>query len=395
VGGWWERWQAAVAAYLARPDPGFLRRVHLDNVRRLGLIGGLAVLMSGVHLVLFAGFQADTDAEATWRTGILIAHTSMLIGGGVLLFLGRQWGRRTAPDAGPRLVTWFGLPLILGVGITIAVLDQLITPAITPFLVAAAAAGLVVIVQPRVSLVVYPLAIAVFAFLLIPVQSDPATLLSNQVNGVTAGGIGLALALLRWSGELRDHRLQERIAEQQRLLEERNEELSHLADHDTLTGLLNRRAFELLFAQELASARRNGTPASLLLFDLDRFKAINDRHGHPAGDRLLVELAERIRARLRAQDVFARWGGEEFLILLVRTSLDDAAQVAEELRLTVADEPFDLGEPAHVTISIGVAGVDPDRPDALEDVYRRVDKAMYAAKDAGRDRVVVDAVPVT
>lgn len=392
--GRWERWQAAVAAYLARPDADFLARLHLDNARRLGLVGGVAVLISSVHLVLFANFTTTSDAQTNWRTGILIAHTTMVVGGGILLFLGRRWDRRIPLGAGPRLVTWFGLPSILAVGIAITVVDQLITPAITPFLVAAAVAGLVVIVQPRVSLVVYPMAIAVFAFLLIPVQPDPATLLSNQVNGVTAGGIGLVLALLRWAGELRNHQLQERIAEQQRLLEERNEELAHLADHDTLTGLVNRRAFELLLDQELANARRNGTPVSLLLFDLDRFKVINDRYGHPAGDRVLQELAHRIRGRLRAQDVFARWGGEEFLILLVHSSIGDAARVAEELRSTVADEPFDVGAPVHVTISIGVAGVDPDREDALEDVYRRVDAAMYTAKEAGRDQVVVDAVTV-
>lgn len=169
--------------------------------------------------------------------------------------------------------------------------------------------------------------------------------------------------------------------------------LLHLAAYDPLTGVLNRRQFELPFDQEIARHLRTGEPCSLVLFDLDHCKAVNDAYGHPVGDALLHTIAEVVTGRLRASDLLARWGGEEFLALLPATDRDGAVAVAETLRAHVGSVDFEVGvgEPLSMTISLGVAEVAPAHPEALADAYRRADAALYDAKRRGRDRVGVDA----
>jgi diguanylate cyclase (GGDEF)-like protein len=149
------------------------------------------------------------------------------------------------------------------------------------------------------------------------------------------------------------------------------------AHTDQLTGLANRRTWDHELPREIARARRCGEPLSLAILDLDRFKAYNDRHGHPAGDRLLRSAAAAWSERLRTTDVLARYGGEEFAVLLPRCDAHSAAQVADALRAAV---------PGEETCSVGV--VTWDGSESAEALVGRADAALYAAKDAGRDRVV-------
>ncbi|MEP6877110.1 MAG: diguanylate cyclase, partial [Burkholderiales bacterium] len=161
-----------------------------------------------------------------------------------------------------------------------------------------------------------------------------------------------------------------------------------LARHDPLTGLCNRRGF---FEQALPAYRtsmRRERPLSVIMFDIDHFKRINDVHGHDAGDRTLVAVADELRKACRAGDIAARWGGEEFVMLLPDTHGDHAHAHAEQLRAQLAEMVVALGDGRSTTFtaSFGVAV----RSDvtSLDDVMRASDAALYAAKRAGRDRVV-------
>jgi diguanylate cyclase (GGDEF)-like protein len=162
---------------------------------------------------------------------------------------------------------------------------------------------------------------------------------------------------------------------------------------DALTGVSNRRFFDQRLHEEVARSLRHGVPLTGLLLDIDRFKNINDNYGHPAGDRVLIGVAERIRAQLRGSDVLARYGGEEFAVLLTQTGNKDAQDIAERIRRTVADAPFQMSDDKAlpVTLSIGVATL-PDKSDdaagASSQLLERADQALYAAKHAGRNRVV-------
>ncbi len=158
-----------------------------------------------------------------------------------------------------------------------------------------------------------------------------------------------------------------------------------LALRDPLTGLFNRRAFETFLAREREWAVRSGRPLSLVLADLDRFKEINDVHGHPAGDRALVHFGRLLAGTARRSDIAARVGGDEFALLLPETSPVDAARLAERVRHRLALSPLDPPG-TRLSASFGVAGIadaggDPDR------LVRLADDALYAAKRAGRDRL--------
>ena len=140
-------------------------------------------------------------------------------------------------------------------------------------------------------------------------------------------------------------------------------------------------------AGELARARRYEEPLAVVMFDIDHFKAVNDRHGHLVGDQVLIELALRLRGHLRTTDVLARWGGEEFVVLLPHGTVQAAARLTEKLRLATLAQPFPSA--GTLTLSLGVAGYQPD--ETLDRWFTRADNALYAAKAAGRDRVVIAA----
>jgi diguanylate cyclase (GGDEF)-like protein len=167
-------------------------------------------------------------------------------------------------------------------------------------------------------------------------------------------------------------------------------DLQRLALLDPLTGLYNRRAFADLAGRALAQAARNGTPCAALLMDLDHFKRVNDETGHAGGDRVLAAFAAFARDGLRAGDLLARHGGEEFCALLPETSLQAAAAVAERLRRALAARPIG-GLDYAVTVSIGVTDCDPAAAHALVEAIARADAAMYRAKADGRDRIHVVA----
>jgi diguanylate cyclase (GGDEF)-like protein len=162
---------------------------------------------------------------------------------------------------------------------------------------------------------------------------------------------------------------------------EAREMLGRLASTDELTGLSNYRSFHERLHAEVERATRHGRQLSLVLIDIDGFKAINDAHGHPRGDAVLTETARRFLAQMRDTDMVARVGGEEFTLLLPETGAADAFWVAERARRSVADEPYDLA--GTVTISAGVCSL-ADAGDA-ESMLRLADAALYRAKHTGRN----------
>jgi two-component system cell cycle response regulator len=169
-------------------------------------------------------------------------------------------------------------------------------------------------------------------------------------------------------------------------LRNRAEALEQLAFSDGLTGLPNRRFLDRRLAAMISAANRHGRPFSVVLVDADRFKPVNDTHGHGVGDEVLTVLGERLRARLRTEDDLGRFGGEEFLALLPETEGEDAAEVADALREEVGRWPIDTvaGE-IPMTVSAGWAVW--REGEAAHELLARADEALYRAKEAGRNRV--------
>ncbi len=171
------------------------------------------------------------------------------------------------------------------------------------------------------------------------------------------------------------------------------DELRMLSTHDDLTGSFNRRHFVTEIERELDRAKRYGNRLSLLVFDIDLFKNVNDRFGHPTGDAVLRQFANLCRATLRRSDIFARLGGEEFAALLPETEQERATQLCERLLHEVDQNRFtdEAGKNAiHITISIG-ATISRDSDRDFGQLYSRADQALYSAKNAGRNRFVFSA----
>ncbi|MFN4117709.1 diguanylate cyclase [Acidovorax sp.] len=187
---------------------------------------------------------------------------------------------------------------------------------------------------------------------------------------------------------LRIQRIRARLHEQRAALARALEVNRELATRDELTGLINRRAMQDLMELERRRNARSGRPLLLAQLDIDLFKRINDQHGHATGDRALQAFAGVVRASVRDTDVLARWGGEEFVLMLCDTQPDDGRELLERIRLAVAamEIPHATGT-LRLTVSAGLAQHLPGQP--LEHTLERADQALYTAKALGRNRVVL------
>jgi diguanylate cyclase (GGDEF)-like protein len=169
-------------------------------------------------------------------------------------------------------------------------------------------------------------------------------------------------------------------------------QLENAATIDPLTNCYNRRALNTFISSDIAYARRQGHDLSVIMLDVDNFKEINDRHGHPAGDRVLQEIATLIRSLIRKSDYIARYGGEEFMLVLPDTTLYHAVQLAEKLRKSIEGHIINLmNASTMITASFGVASLENKRD--ISSLLREVDERLYIAKSKGKNNVVPSLLP--
>ncbi|OGR07119.1 MAG: hypothetical protein A2511_11250 [Deltaproteobacteria bacterium RIFOXYD12_FULL_50_9] len=174
------------------------------------------------------------------------------------------------------------------------------------------------------------------------------------------------------------------------IIEEQNCTLRELAIKDGLTGIYNHRHFLELFAREISLVHRFGQQLVMHMMDLDHFKIVNDTHGHPFGDLVLKEFIGIVRSAIRESDIVGRYGGEEFELILTNTNLEGALRVAEKIRQSVQEHIFTDGTNSMpLTVSIGMAACTVNNPEDPDLLIKMADKALYEAKNSGRNRVVV------
>jgi diguanylate cyclase (GGDEF)-like protein len=207
---------------------------------------------------------------------------------------------------------------------------------------------------------------------------------ASRVLGIAMTLMATGMVLVYLAG--RERHIFDSFQKDQRLeLEELARDLRFKATTDPLTGLANRLLLNHQLDQEIARAARYGTPVSFIIYDIDRFKRINDNYGHPAGDKVLIEISRLAGATIRKSDFLARWGGEEFAIIVPHAGSNEAAEVARALGAAIAAHIFDGVE--RITCSFGVAEYEPG--DTAETLVARADKALYSAKVNGRNRVEI------
>jgi diguanylate cyclase (GGDEF)-like protein len=358
------------------------------NVRVLGLAAWVLLILNVAHMGVFVLLRFDDPIRDAWARQIVLAHGGMAVVAVTIAVLARR------VHGAAELTRWHrGLPLVAAVliiawAIAVTVIDQAVTASVNAYVNAVIAMAIVYLFPPATALIVLTLAWAGLAGVLGWMVSDPAQLATSRMNAATATALAMLISVLSWRHFVRTELLQRALAESNRQLQAQRAELERLANKDALTGLLNRREFERQAALELARARRLGSPLALFILDLDHFKAVNDTHGHAVGDQVLVEAATRMSRSIRQTDRLARWGGEEFVLLLPDTGCESAPLLAEKLRHAVGDAPMP-GMGSSVTVSIGAVVA---RGDDLPDwpvLLRMADEALYQAKREGRNRAFV------
>lgn len=360
------------------------------NRHRLTWVLSIFLFVHLAHVAAFWPFtlSPSTDTER-WRNEVILVHAALVAFIAVVLpvrFLLERHGRKASAILNGIPET-AGLVYLLS-GAALAIIDQRVTPSINPLLASSIGVGLVIVTRPIIALFQYSFTLAAFLIGVAWIQKEPDLLLTIRVNSVTAIGLGFGLAFIQWRNQIRSLVQQRRINDQQRELEEKNRELTILATRDPLTNLLNRTQFSLEVNNEISRMDDSGNKTCLIMADVDDFKLINDAHGHPVGDGILVEVAGIMTRMLRSTDIVGRFGGEEFAVLLPGHSVEEAVQVAERLRAAISERGFGAGEQLiSVTASFGVAELRKGLSDALSQCYRAADRALYQAKHDGRNCV--------
>lgn len=370
-----------------------IRALNLRRSRRFSLI---LVPIHLAHVVLFARFtEAGDPVSESWRQGILTAHSVMLLVALGLAALGTFAIHEALPHRVRDLIPTTGAILYLIFGVVLTVIDQLITTSIAPLLLTTIAVASATFIPPATAAVLFSALLITFWNVISWTQTDPEILLSIRVNTISLAGIGFGIAYLFWRSQILAIRQRIEIEARKLELEEKNRELALLATRDALTGVANRSQLTSALVAELSRMKRTGSPASIVLLDLDHFKAVNDSHGHPTGDAVLREIAHLLSAEVRSIDTLARLGGEEFAILLPDTPLEAAAELAERLRQRIEGHEFNGGSTSlRLTASFGVAPIAPEAPDPINSAYKAADRLLYRAKESERNRVfVMDAPP--
>jgi len=170
---------------------------------------------------------------------------------------------------------------------------------------------------------------------------------------------------------------------------EENTELRKLLDTDNLTNIFNRRYLEFHLSSSESEFSQFATPFGVLFIDIDNFKNINDSYGHKIGDEILKMVSKTITSNIRVEDIFGRWGGEEFIVIFKRIDVTQILKLAEKLRLTVKNSSYQLSSGKSISVTISIGGTIYKPGEHIEDLVERADELMYESKQAGRDKTTI------
>ncbi len=355
------------------------------NIRRTKMGFFIATPVFLVLMLTFLFFQETTSPqEEAWRLGIATCH-AILTAAMLILFLMTQVYRLKFPKYWfARVIQFLGISTILSAGIAITLIDLNILTAISPYLIASMITGVIFLIRPLRALVIYVSSYITFIVFVFGMDLPPAVVLSTASNAMMASAIGFVTSYLMYQSQKRQFLQQDVVMKQQGDLEILNQNLRHLANHDELTDLYNRRTFTSKVKADIED--KTDYLASIALFDIDHFKQINDQYGHPTGDYILKELANIVLKELIEGELFARFGGEEFILYFPNLDKQNAYERCEHFRQVIEGTAFSFqGEKVFITASFGVTHLAGLMPSALDRAYTRADKAMYLAKESGRN----------
>lgn len=352
-----------------------MRKCALINVHRVYLASVLAML---VNLTSIGLFIAMRSINHPWSNPMIVLHCILFVLMAICFFIARSVKDNTKLGAMVYIIPYIVMISIFVISVSIAAIDQLLTSSsITAYIIACMISGIVFLIRPLHSIIVFAAGYGVYFFFLQMITPNVEILMGYSINGLTAAMIGLVLSFIMWRNHQIDSKQKEHIQKQKLALEKANKELREIAYLDPLTGLPNRRHFDNVIREETFYTRES----CLIMIDFDHFKSINDAHGHPAGDKVLMQTSKLLKKNIRKDDIICRLGGDEFLLLLPQTNLSEAKKVAEKLRKLIEEHVFHLGsQTVTITASFGVSRLICANNDSLINYYSSVDKALYCAK---------------
>ena len=243
----------------------------------------------------------------------------------------------------------------------------------------------VIMLRFPLNLAVYSIPFWVYLSGLVIFQNDTHLLITNIINGFI-----FFLAIILISTEIYNSNY-EKIT-QNIILRETNSKLNYISSHDPLTELLNRRSFSNQVSEKMRIIGESKKIATLILMDVDHFKHVNDEFGHPVGDIVLKEVSNIIRKHIKTTDLATRWGGEEFLIFLFQTSINEANTLAENIRLEIQNKVIEVDKfQIQITASFGISLLKDNFSNSFDTSFKAADVALYKAKNEGRNQIVIAA----
>ncbi len=364
----------------------------MESLRRFRWVVCLMVPLHIVLAFLLGGYQAPADHPElqSWAGVVGFAHAvaaalATVCGAAAQYFL-RQ-ARASAAAVSLQILVSIGY-IYLGAYLSIADLVANAGAGLSSFMLICIMFGVLSLMRPAISVPLFLGTYLVFAAMLHHAPIPPLHNNSLSIVAFFCPLLALLASFMVWNQFAKAVMLRRQLSRSNQALVAQQQELAFLADHDTLTGLTNRREFMRQAQQELNRAVRADVPTHCVMVDLDYFKRVNDVHGHPVGDAMLQHVATMLLRGVRSTDTVARLGGEEFIVLLPDTARQGACDVAEKLRQLVHSTPLVyLGVELSMTASFGVSGTAPGQKAAIESIYAAADRALYVAKQLGRDQV--------
>jgi len=365
----------------------------MESLRRYRLIACFVLPLHAAIAWLFGHYEAPAKhPEWTyWAAGVAMAHWWAVVGV-LLTALCAHWHlayRQKASGAAVALQIVIAA-LYLYFGAYVALLDLRFSTGAgsATYMVICIMFGVLALMRPAISVPMFSMTYLIFSYLLESTPVDENQILSLRIMALVAPALALMTACMNWSQYSKAVLLRRQLRRSNEALQQQKQELAFLADHDALTGLYNRREFMRLAQAELLWMNREPAETSVVVLDIDFFKKVNDVYGHPGGDAVLKATSQALAQSLRATDILARLGGEEFIVLLPNTDDVGARQVAEKMREAVGRmEVIYEGHPIPITASLGVSTLSASHEADIDSVYAAADRALYVAKQTGRNRV--------
>lgn len=361
------------------------------NVRRTFYFAVVAMLVNIISMFIFGkDISSGDEIENKWHMEIVICHLIIFVIMAVLASISFILKKNKKENSALCMFQYVTIAVPLIFGTVFVYVDQAVTTNITPILIACCITGGVFLIRPFIAVITYVTTAFVFFYILGLAQMNQAVLLSNRINGIACIGVGFCLSLIFWKASVSNILQKRHIIKQQFELTQKNQELELLAFHDSMTCLYSRRKLEELLENEITRLYLSGHESCIIIMDIDNFKNINDNYGHPAGDMVIKRVASILLENVRDSDYIARWGGDEFLILLPHASLSRGRLVAEKLRKIIENETlFFNGIETQLTSSFGITNISGDKNDSLKRAYANADKALYLAKEKGKNCIEV------